>query len=174
MGNSDKKKPKPPTKAETIINIENLTINIDSDHHERKIRPTLVFNLLIQNKNFHSMGQISNLTLTSPAPITLNMTVGDANNNNAPIAGVLSGLTYDVDATQDIAVVDTSDPLSVDIHAVAPQGGSTVTGTGNFVSTLMGTDGVTPAFSGAVTGTLVLVNNIVVAVLNPVLLFNQN
>lgn len=62
--------------------------------------------------------------------------------------------------------------MSVDIHAVVPQGGTAVVANGNFVSTLTKDDG-TPYFSGAITGTLVLVNNIVVAVLNPVLAFNQ-
>lgn len=119
------------------------------------------------------MSIVTNLTLTSVAPVTLNMVVGDANNNNAPIAGVLSNLTYNVDATQDIAVVDSANPLEVDIHAVSLQGGSTVTATGTFVSTALQADGKTLLFSGTVTGTLVLVNNISVVVLNPVLTFNQ-
>lgn len=163
---------------EPFVFIETLIINFgeETPHHQKpkhKIRPHLVFNIHFNNKNFNLMAQVTNLTLTSTAPVTLSMTVVDANNANTPIAGVLSGLTYNADATQDIAVVDPADPLSVDIHAVTPQGGSTVTGTGNFVSTLLGPDGTTPAFSGTVTGTLVLVNNIPVAVLNPVLAFNQ-
>lgn len=136
------------------------------------LRPVLTFQYFFNNKNFNFMAIITNLTLTSTAPVTFKMAVNDANNNNAPIAGVLSGLSYNADAAQDIAVVDPSDPLSVDIHAVAPQGGTTVTATGNFVSTLQKADG-TPAFSGTVTGTLVLVNNVPTAVLNPVLTFNQ-
>jgi hypothetical protein len=163
-------------KPETVINIEgDLIINFGEEkphHHHRHIKPILAFNILIHNTNFNYMAIVTNLTLTSVAPVTLNMTVTDGP-NGPQIAGVLSGLAYNVDATQDIAVVDPNDPLSVDIHSVAPQGGSTVTGTGNFVSTLLGSDGVTPAFSGTVTGTLVLVNNVVVAVLNPVLAFNQ-
>lgn len=174
MRNSDKKKPKPPTKAETIINIGELIINVDFDHRERKIRPILVFNYLFKNKNLEFMQPVSNLILTSTAPITLFMTVGDANNGNAAIAGTLSGLSYNPeDANQDIAVTDPGDPLSVDVHAVTNSGGTTVTGTGNFVSTLQKPDGSGPAFSGQISGTLVLVNNIPVAVLSPVLLFNQ-
>lgn len=120
------------------------------------------------------MSIVSNLTLTSVAPQTFKMVVVDANNNNLPIGGVLSGLSYNPDdATQDVAVTDPSDPLSVDIHAVSLQGGTKVTGTGQFVSTALQPDNVTPLFSGTVTGTLVLINNIVVAVLNPVLTFNQ-
>lgn len=122
------------------------------------------------------MSIVSNLTLTSLAPQPFKMVVVDANNGNLPIAGVLSNLLYNADAAQDIAVLDPNDPLSVDIHAVALQGGTTVTGTGQFVSTAVNTNpGGTssPVFSGPVTGTLVLVNNIVVAILNPVLTFNQ-
>lgn len=165
-------------KSNPSIFIETIIINIGEEkphHHKPKpqIRPHLAFNIHFNNKNFNYMAIISNLTLTSTAPVTLGMAVVDANNANTPIAGVLSGLAYNVDATQDIAVVDPTDPLSVDIHAVAPTGGSTVTGTGNFVSTLLAPDGTTPAFSGTVTGTLVLVNNIPVAVLNPALTFNR-
>lgn len=156
---------------ETILEQE-LEEIIDEFDNSR-IRPILAFQIFENNKTFNCMAVVTNLTLTSTAPVTFNMTVLDANNNNTPIAGVLSGLSYNADATQDIAVVDPNDPLSVDIHAVAPQGGTTVTGTGNFVSTLLGTDGKTPAFSGTVTGTLVLVNNIPVAVLKPILAFNQ-
>lgn len=142
-------------------------------HHTGKIRPILAFQYFNNNKNLNYMAQVTNLTLTSTAPITLSMTVVDANNNNAEIAGVLSGLSYaPADPTQDVAVVDATDPLSVDIHAVANTGGTTVTGSGTFVSTLKNTDG-SPAFSGTVTGQLILVNNIPVAVLNPVLAFNQ-
>lgn len=137
------------------------------------IRPVLTFQYFFNDKNFNFMAIITNLTLTSTAPQTFKMAVNDANNNMAPIAGTLSGLSYADDATQDIAVVDPGDPLSVDIHAVAPQGGTTVTATGNFVSTLQKPDNSGPAFSGTVTGTLVLVNNVPVAVLNPVLTFNQ-
>ena len=140
--------------------------------HKPKMRPVLTFQYFLNNKNLNFMAIISNLTLTSTAPQTFKMNVNDANNNLAPIAGTLTGLSYNADAAQDIAVVDPADPLSVDIHAVAPQGGTTVTATGNFVSTLQKADG-TPAFSGTVTGTLVIVNNVPVAVLNPVLTFNQ-
>jgi hypothetical protein len=139
-----------------------------------KIRPILLFNISINNKNFNFMTPISNLTLTSLSPQTFTMTVGDANNNNAQIAGVLSALSYvPSDPSQDVAVVDPGNALEVDIHAVALQGGTTVTGTGTFVSTALQPDNITPVFTGTVTGTLVLVNNIVVAVLKPVLLFNQ-
>lgn len=141
---------------------------------KRRLRPILIFQYFYHDKNAHFMAQVTNLTLTSVAPVTLNMTVVDANNNNAPIAGILSGLSYNpADATQDIAVPDPSNPLEVDIHAVALQGGTSVAGSGTFVSTAVGTDGKTPLFSGTVTGTLVLVNNIPVAILNPVLAFNQ-
>src|ERR1700748_511385 len=127
--------------------IENLNIFLGEEkhhehHHGHKFRPNLAFNLLLTNTNFTYMSVVTNLTLTSTAPVELSMTVLDANNNNSVIAGTLSGLSYNVDATQDIAVVDPNDPLSVDIHAVAPQGGSTVTATGNFVSTLLGSDGI--------------------------------
>lgn len=136
-------------------------------------RPILTFQHFFNDKNLNFMAIITNLTLTSTAPQTFKMTVNDANNNMAEIAGTLSGLSYNADAAQDIAVVDPSDPLSVDIHAVAPQGGTTVTATGNFVSTLQKSDNSGPAFSGIVTGMLVLVNNVPIAILNPVLAFNQ-
>lgn len=158
-----------------IICMAILIIFIEEfEKRRRRMQPFLAFTHFHHHQTHHYMAQVTSLTLTSAAPVTLNMTVLDANNNNAILAGVLSGLTYDVDATQDIAVLDPNDPLSVDIHAVAPQGGATVTGTGNFVSTLQKADGSGPAFSGQITGTLVLVNNIVVAVLAPFLGFNQN
>lgn len=161
-------------KKEPTIFIENLIINLGNEHHhERKIRPKLAFNFFVNNTNLTSMAQVTNLTLTSTAPVTLNMTVVDANNNNAPIAGVLSGLSYAGDNTQDIGVVDPNNPLEVDIHAVSLTGGSSLVGTGTFVSTALQADGITPLFSGTVTGTLVIVNNVVVAILNPVLAFNQ-
>lgn len=137
-----------------------------------KIRPILAFTYFFNNTNLNFMAQVKSLTLTSTAPVTLSMTVVDAN-TGAEIAGVLSGLSYTPDdAAQDIAVPDPADPLEVDVHAVTNSGGTNVTGSGNFVSTLLKDDG-TPAFSGTITGTLVLVNNIPVAVLNPVLAFNQ-
>jgi len=164
-----KRRPKP---VELKIKIStHITLEWVED---KKIRPILAFNYFNSNKNLNFMAQVTTLTLTTTSPVELRMSVVDANNNNAEIAGVLSGLSYNADTTQDIAVTDPSDPLSVDIHAVSLQGGTTVTGIGNFVSTALQTDGVTPVFSGTVTGTLVLVNNIVIAVLNPVLAFNQN
>jgi hypothetical protein len=145
----------------------------------RKMRPILVFNIFENNKNFNCMAVLTLLTLTSTAPQTLFMTVLDSANGNAPIAGTLSALAYvPADPTQDIAVPDPVTPTDVDIHAVAPQGGTTVVATGNFVSTLTKTnpDGTTsPAFSGALPpSTLTIVNNVVVAVaMVPVLAFNQ-
>lgn len=160
----------------TIINIEKIIVNLDkhSEHnHDCKIAPSLVFNILINNKNLNFMPQVTSLTLTSTAPVTLSMSVVDANNGNTPIAGTLSGLTYTPsDPSQDLAVVDLNDATEVDVHAVTNTGGTTVAASGTFVSTLTKTDG-TPAFSGTVTGSLVLVNNIPIAVLNPVLVFNQ-
>lgn len=161
--------------GDTVINIDQIIINFGEEekhHHRHKMRPKLAFNLLINNTNFNYMAVVSNLTLTSTAPVTLTMTVVDGTTGNL-IAGVLSGLSYSGDNSQDIGVVDPADPLEVDVHAVSGTGGSSLIATGNFVSTLLGTDGVTPLFSGSVTGTLVLVNNIPVAVLNPVLAFNQ-
>jgi hypothetical protein len=169
LGESHEEKQKDSLINRLLGIIENLT----SCDKKRQIQPILVFTFFVNNKNFNFMSIVTNLTLTSVAPVTLNMVVGDANNNNAPIAGVLSNLTYNVDATQDIAVVDSANPLEVDIHAVSLQGGSTVTATGTFVSTALQADGKTLLFSGTVTGTLVLVNNISVVVLNPVLTFNQ-
>lgn len=156
-----------------IRQLEKLLFDAILNLERFEIRPILAFNFSNNNKNFHFMGQVKNLTLTSVAPVELSITVVDANNGNAPIAGFLSGLSYSSDATQDIAVVDAADPLGVDIHAVSLQGGTSVVGTGTFVSTALQADNVTPLFSGTVTGTLVLVNNIVVAILNPVLAFNQ-
>jgi hypothetical protein len=142
-------------------------------HPGHKICPILVFNIFENNKNFNFMAVVKTLTLTSTAPVTLNMTVTDGD-GGPEIAGVLSGLTYaPADPTQDIAVVDPTVATEVDVHVVSNTGGTTVTGTGTFVSTLLGPDGKTPAFSGPVTGTLVLVNNIPVKVLAPVLAFNQ-
>lgn len=158
---------------EGVVNIGEINIYL-GDGNRQRMRPKLAFQIFNKNQNLNFMAIATNVTLTSLAPQTFKMTVVDANNNNAEIAGVLSGLSYNpADATQDAAVVDPNDPLEVDIHAVALQGGTSVAGNGNFVSTALQTDGVTPVFSGPVTGTLVLVNNIVVAVLNPVLAFNQ-
>ena len=162
---------------DSFIFIDTLIVNLgEEEHHHHKpkpkIRPHLAFNLFIQNTNFNLMSVVTNLTLTSTAPVTLSMTVVDQTTGNL-IAGVLSGLSYASDSTQDIGVVDPADPLEVDVHAVSSTGGTSLVATGNFVSTLLGSDGTTPAFSGSVTGTLVLVNSIPVAVLNPVLAFNQ-
>lgn len=158
---------------EVEVNIGELIIKIEEDGEVRKIRPKLAFVYYYNNLNLNFMSIVTSLTLTSLAPQTFKMIVVDANNANSPIGGVLSGLTYNADATQDIAVVDPADPLSVDIHAVSQQGGTAVTGSGTFVSTALQPDGVTPLVNGIVTGTLVLVNNIVVAIVNPVLTFNQ-
>lgn len=120
------------------------------------------------------MAIVSNLTLTSVAPVELSMSVVDANNNNAVIAGVLSGLTYSpTDATQDLAVPDTTNLLGVDIHAVSLTGGTSLVATGLFVSTALQADGVTPVVNATLTATLVIVNAVVVAALNPTLVFNQ-
>lgn len=160
-------------RPEPSIFIENIIINFGEEKPHR-LRPKLAFNIFNSNKNFNFMGQITKLTLVSTAAVTLSMTVVDANNGNAPIAGTLSGLSYvPGDSSQDLAVVDPNDPLSVDVHAVSNGGGTNLVATGNFVSTLQKPDGTGPAFSGTVTGTLVIVNNIPVAVLNPVLAFNQ-
>lgn len=170
MGIFDKKEHHP----ETVINIDKIIVNLgDEPHHGHKICPRLAFNILIHNTNFNYMSVVSTLTLTSTAPVTLSMTVVDKTSGTV-IAGVLSGLSYTpADATQDIGVVDPSNALEVDVHAVTPTGGTNLVANGTFVSTLLGSDGVTPAFSGPVTGTLVLVNNVVISVLNPVLAFNQ-
>lgn len=156
-----------------IIREQAKELEHERHRHHSNMRPTLIFKLFFNNKNFHSMSQVQNLTLISTAPVALFMAVVDANNNNAPIAGTLTNLVYTpADPTQDIAVVDPNDDTEVDVHAVTNTGGTTVAASGNFVSTLQKDDG-TPAFSGSVTGQLVLVNNIPVAVLNPVLTFNQ-
>lgn len=142
-------------------------------YKHKKLRPHLVFHHFHHHKNYNYMAIVTSLNLTSLAPVELTVSVADANNGNAPIAGILSGLTYTpADPAQDIAVVDESDPLGVDIHAVSLQGGTSVTGSGTFVSTALNPDG-TPVLSGTMTGTLVITNNVVVAVLNPVLVFNQ-
>jgi hypothetical protein len=142
----------------------------------RKMRPVLVFNIFENNKNYNFMAVVTNLTLTSTAPVQLFMTVLDSANGNTPIAGVLSGLAYaPTDPTQDIAVVDPTTPTDVDIHAVTPTGGTIVVANGNFVSTLQKADGSGPVFSGALPpASLTVVNNVVVAVtMVPVLAFNQ-
>lgn len=160
--------------ADLALTLEKTLEEVLDSKRERSLRPILVFRLFINNINFNVMPQVTSLTLTSTAPVTLSCTVVDANNNNTEIAGTLSALSFNpADAIQDIAVVDPTNPLDVDVHAVSNTGGTTVTGTGTFISTLLGTDGKTPAFNGPVTGTLVLVNNIPVKVLAPVLAFNQ-
>lgn len=150
--------------------IENLT----SCGKERQIRPILAFNISITNKNLNFMAVVTSLNLTSTAPVQLFMTVVDQT-TGALIAGVASGFAYNVaDQSQDIAVTDTTIPTDVDIHAVSSSGGTTVVPTANFVSTLLGSDGKTPLFSGPITGpALTLTNNIPVTTLNPVLAFNQ-
>lgn len=171
-------KKKHENEGQTVINIDQIVIILGEEkehhhHHVHKMHPKLAFNLILKNKNFNYMSVVNTLTLTSTAPVTLSMTVVDGTTGNL-IAGVLSDLSYvPADSSQDIGVVDPADPLEVDVHAVTNVGGTNLVATGNFVSTLLGSDGVTPAFSGSVTGTLVLVNNIPVAVLNPVLAFNQ-
>jgi hypothetical protein len=151
-------------------------LEIDLGLFKKKMRPTLVFNIFENNKNYNFMGVVTSLNLTSPAPVQLFMTVLDSANGNTPIAGVATLYAYAVaDPTQDIAVVDPTTPADVDIHAVSNTGGTSVTPTANFVSTLLQADGVTPVFSGPITGpALVLTNNVVVAVaMAPVLAFNQ-
>lgn len=161
-------------KPDTVINIEgDLVINF-GEERPRKIKPTLVFNYFINNTNFNSMAVISSLTLTSTAPVTLNMTVIDQNGNQ--IAGTLSGLSYAVgDPTQDIAVVDPTVATEVDIHAVSLTGGTGVTPTGTFVSTAFQSDGVTPVLSGTVTGPALALTNAVVVppTVTGTLVFNQ-
>lgn len=144
------------------------------DKFEKKHpHPRLVFNIHSINKNYNFMAVITSLTLTSTAPVTLTMTVVDQASGNL-IAGVLSGLSYaPADPTQDLGVVDSSNPLEVDVHAVSSTGGTNLVATGTFVSTLLQTDGKTPVFSGTVTGTLAIVNNVPVLTLNPILAFNQ-
>lgn len=143
------------------------------DSIQRKSELILAFNILVNNTNFNFMAVVKSLNLTSAAPVQLSMTVIDQNGN--PIAGVLTGLSYAVaDPTQDVAVVDSANPLDVDIHAVSNTGGTTVIPSGNFVSTLLQADGKTPVFSGPVTGpALTLTNNIPVQTLTPSLAFNQ-
>jgi hypothetical protein len=153
------------------ILIENLTINV-GEEKPHPLRPKLAFNIYVNNKNFNSMAIVTSLNLTSTAPVTLTMTVVDQ--TGTVIAGALTGLSYaPADATQDLAVVDPSNALEVDIHAVSPTGGTSLVATGTFVSTLLGSDGVTPAFSGPVTGTLTITNNVAVVTLTPSLAFNQ-
>jgi hypothetical protein len=141
-------------------------------HHH--LRPIIHFSHFYHDKNFNYMAILTSLTLTSTAPVDLAMVVVDANNNNTPIAGTLTGVSYTLaDPTQDAAVPDPVTPNEVDIHAILLTGGTVVTATGTFVSTAVGTDGKTPLFSGTVTGTLTLVNNIPATTLAPVLTFNQ-
>jgi hypothetical protein len=149
--------------------IENLT----HCKKDREIHPRLAFNILITNKNLNFMGVVTSLNLTSAAPVQLFMTVVDPSGN--VIAGVATAYAYAVgDSTQDIAVPDTTTPADVDIHAVSSTGGTTVTPTANFVSTLLQADGKTPVFSGPITGpALTLTNNIPVTTLTPSLAFNQ-
>lgn len=150
---------------------------IEDDRHHRhpkpKIHPILAFNIIFNNKNFNCMGVVTSLNLTSAAPVQLFMTVVDPSGN--PIAGVATGFSYVVaDPTIDIAVVDPDVPADVDIHATANTGTTTVTPTANFVSSLKQADGVTPVFSGPITGpALTLTNNIPVTTLTPSLAFNQ-
>jgi hypothetical protein len=160
-------------KPDAVVVVEgDLIINF-GEEKPRNIKPILAFNYLINNTNLNFMAVVTSLTLTSAAPVQLFMTVIDQNGN--AIAGVLSGLSYAVaDPTQDIAVVDPTVATDVDVHAVSNTGGTTVIATGTFVSTLLGTDGVTPVFSGPLTSpALTLTNNITVTTLTPVLAFNQ-
>jgi|SRR5580693_8797000 hypothetical protein len=164
--------------GDTIINIDQIIVNFGEEkehHHQRKMHPRLAFNTIIQNTNFNYMAVISSLTLTTTAPVQLFMTVLDSSNGNALVAGALTGLSYTpADPTQDLAVVDPAVATDVDIHAVSATGGTVVTANGTFVSTLLKSDNVTPVFSGPVTGTLTIVNNVVVsATMTPVLAFNQ-
>lgn len=146
---------------------------IIAPEHRHEIRPLLAFNIFINNKNFNFMSVVTNVNLTSTAPLQLFMTVVDPSGN--VIAGVATGFAYVVgDPTQDIAVADNDLPADVDIHAVSSTGGTTITPTANFVNTLLGPDGKTPVFSGPITGpALTLTNNIPVTTLTPSLAFNQ-
>lgn len=159
-------------RPESIINIGEVNIYI-GEEKEKRMRPRLAFNLFINNNNFNFMAVVTSLNLTSAAPVQLFMTVIDPSGN--PIAGVATGYAYAVaDPTADIAVVDPTIPADVDIHAVSSTGGTSVTPTANFVSTLLQSDGVTPVFSGPITGpALTLTNNIPVTTLTPSLAFNQ-
>lgn len=159
-----------------IILIMQIIIIFDEHRRKKKKRlsPVLAFNILINNKNLNCMAVVTNLTLTSAAPVQLFMTVVDKTTGN-PIAGVASGFAYQVgDQTQDIAIPDATTPSDVDIHAVSNSGTTTIIPTANFVSTLLQADGKTPVFSGPITGpALTVSNNIPVTTLDPVLAFNQ-
>ena len=158
---------------EVVVNIGEIFINFGGEKERNKMRPRLAFNILINNKNLNFMSVVTSINLTSPAPVQLFMTVIDPSGNL--IAGTATGYAYAVaDPTQDIAVVDPTTPEDVDIHAVSSTGGTTVTPTANFVSTLKQADGVTPVFSSPITGpALTLTNNIPVTTLSPSLAFNQ-
>lgn len=163
----------PEHNPEMVINIGEIFINFGEGKERKKMRPILAFNISINNKNLNFMSVVTSLNLTSAAPVQLFMTVLDPSGN--PIAGVATAYAYAVaDPTQDIAVADPTTPADVDIHAVSSTGGTTVTPTANFVSTLLQADGVTPVFSGQITGpALTLTNNIPVTTLSPSLAFNQ-
>lgn len=160
------------TVNETIIN---ETVIIEEENpHQHGLKPILRFNIFINNKNFNFMPVVTSLNLTSAAPVQLFMTVVDPSGNL--IAGVATAYAYAVgDPTADIAVVDGTVPADVDIHAVSGTGGTSVTPTANFVSTLLQADGLTPVFSGPITGpALAVTNNIPpVTTLTPSLAFNQ-
>jgi hypothetical protein len=160
--------------TEKIVFVDNLYITNNFYGEAKHVRPRLAFNIFLNNTNLNFMAVVTSLNLTSAAPVQLFMTVVDPSGN--VIAGVATAYAYAVgDPTQDIAVVDGTVPADVDIHAVSGTGGTSVTPTANFVSTLLQADGITPVFSGPITGlALAVTNNIPpVTTLTPSLAFNQ-
>jgi hypothetical protein len=157
-----------------VILVVMVTIIINEcQQHKPQVSPHLVFQVSIHYKNFNYMTIISSLNLTSIAPVVLTLSVVDQNNANAVIPGTLSAITLTpADPTQDVALADATVPNGVDVHAVSDTGGTTVTATAAFTSTALKADG-TPVVTGTFTATLTIANNIVVAAVNPLLVFNQ-
>lgn len=103
------------------------------------------------------------LTLSNRDPLTLKVSVVDENNKNAQIPGTLTNLqVVPADPAQDSGKPNDADPNNaIDVEAVASDGGTSVNVTGDFISTDLKPD-QTPVINGPVTGTLTLLNDIVV------------
>lgn len=143
-----------------------LLWNLTRKHQQ--IKPKLAF--LFKHKNNNQMKVVSSLTLTSLVAQVLALMIIDMNNNNAPIPGVLSGISVSpADPTQDSASSDDAGNVTVD--AITQTGGTVVNASATFASTKLLPDGVTPVVAGSFSAQLTLVNNVVV---NAALAFTQN
>lgn len=99
---------------------------------ERHLRHHFHLNIHFHTKNCNTMG-LNSLTITDNLVHTGLVTVTDANGNT--YTGTLANLAVvDGDATQDTSSVDSASANTLDIKAVTPKGGETISFTADFTS----------------------------------------